>query len=96
MYSIQALYTAAQLALPITFVILNNRRYAALQDFAPVFGFAPGEKPAGTDLPELDFVSLARGQGMEATRADDPSRLAEDLRAALNAPGPCLIELVVA
>lgn len=96
MYSIQALYTAAQLALPITFVILNNRRYAALQDFAPVFGFAPGEKPAGTDLPELDFVSLARGQGMEATRADDPSRLAEDLRAALNSPGPCLIELVVA
>jgi benzoylformate decarboxylase len=96
MYSIQALYTAAQLALPITFVILNNRRYAALQDFAPVFGFAPGEKPAGTDLPELDFVSLARGQGMAATRADDPSRLAEDLRAALNAPGPCLIELVVA
>lgn len=96
MYSIQALYTAAQLALPITFVILNNRRYAALQDFAPVFGFAPGEKPAGTDLPELDFVSLAGGQGMEATRADDPSRLAEDLRAALNAPGPCLIELVVA
>jgi benzoylformate decarboxylase len=96
MYSIQALYTAAQLALPITFVILNNRRYAALQDFAPVFGFAPGEKPAGTDLPKLDFVSLARGQGMEATRADDPSRLAEDLRAALNAPGPCLIELVVA
>lgn len=95
MYSIQALYTAVQLALPVTFVILNNRRYAALQDFAPVFGFAPGERPAGTDLPDLDFVSLARGQGMAATRVDDPSRLAEGLRAALNATSPCLIELVV-
>jgi benzoylformate decarboxylase len=95
MYSIQALYTAAQLALPITFVILNNRRYAALQDFAPVFGFAPGEKPAGTDLPDLDFVSLARGQGLSATRVDDPSQLADNLRAALTATGPCLIELVV-
>lgn len=95
MYSIQALYTAAQLALPITFVILNNRRYAALQDFAPVFGFAPGEKPAGTDLPDLDFVSLARGQGLPATRVDDPSQLADNLRAALTATGPCLIELVV-
>lgn len=96
MYSIQALYTAAQLALPITFVILNNRRYAALQDFAPVFGFATDEKPAGTDLPDLDFVSLARGQGMQATRVADPSHLAESLRAALTATGPCLIELVVA
>ena len=95
MYSIQALYTAAQLALPITFVILNNRRYAALQDFAPVFGFAPGEKPAGTDLPDLDFVSLARGQGLSAARVDDPSQLADNLRAALTATGPCLIELVV-
>lgn len=95
MYSIQALYTAAQQALPITFVILNNRRYAALQDFAPVFGFAPGEKPAGTDLPDLDFVALARGQGLPATRVDDPSQLADNLRAALTATGPCLIELVV-
>ena len=41
MYSIQALWSAAQLKLPITFVILNNRRYAALQEFAPTFGFAP-------------------------------------------------------
>lgn len=95
MYSIQALYTAAQLALPITFVILNNRRYAALQDFAPVFGFAPGEKPAGTDLPSLDFVSLARGQGMEATRVENPSDLPGELRQALQAYGPRLIELVV-
>lgn len=96
MYSIQALYTAAQLALPMTFVILNNRRYAALQDFAPVFGFAPGEKPAGTDLPSLDFVSLARGQGMEATRVESPSDLPGELRQALQANGPRLIELVVA
>src|SRR4030095_4391105 len=47
MYSIQALWSAAQLKLPIAFVILKNRRYAALQDFAPVFGYAPGEKAQG-------------------------------------------------
>ncbi len=39
MYSIQAIYSAVQMKLPITFVILNNSRYAALQDFAPEFGF---------------------------------------------------------
>ncbi|MFZ2388374.1 MAG: benzoylformate decarboxylase, partial [Polaromonas sp.] len=59
MYSIQALWSAAQLKLPITFIILKNRRYAALQEFAPTFGFKPGDALQGTDLPELDFLALA-------------------------------------
>ena len=96
MYSIQALYTAAQQALPITFVILNNRRYAALQDFAPVFGFAPGEKPTGTDLPDLDFLALARGQGCEAVRVSDARQLATVLRDALAHPRAMLVEVDVA
>ncbi|MEZ5702710.1 MAG: benzoylformate decarboxylase [Burkholderiaceae bacterium] len=96
MYSIQALYTAAQLRLPMTFVILNNRRYAALQDFAPVFGYAPGVKPAGTDLPDLDFVQLAKAQGVSAERVEDPETLAPALGRALRDAGPFLIEIVVA
>jgi benzoylformate decarboxylase len=96
MYSIQSLYTAAQLKLPITFVILNNRRYAALQDFAPVFGYAPGETPAGTDLPDLDFVQLAGGQGMPAHRVAQADELEDALRHALQAHGPCLLEIIVA
>ena len=66
LYSIQALWSAAQLKLPITFVILNNRRYAALQDFAPVFGFGPDDPVQGTDLPNLDFVALAQGMAAGA------------------------------
>ena len=96
MYSIQALYTAAQLNVPMSFVILNNRRYAALQDFAPVFGYAPGVRPAGTDLPNLDFVKLAQGQGMEAERIDEPNALSGALERALQQAGPYLIEIVVA
>lgn len=95
MYSIQSLYTAAQLQLSITFVILNNRRYAALQDFASVFGYAEDEVPAGTDLPDLDFVQLAGGQGIPAQRVEHADRLEEVLRHALVAQGPYLIELVV-
>lgn len=95
MYSIQALYAASQLNLPITFVILNNRRYAALQDFAPVFGYAKGAKPAGTDLPHLDFVALADGQGVPACRVERPENLNKSLDTALTAKGPYLIELVV-
>ncbi|OGB14543.1 MAG: benzoylformate decarboxylase [Burkholderiales bacterium RIFCSPLOWO2_12_67_14] len=95
MYSIQALYAASQLGLPMTFVVLNNRRYAALQDFAPVFGYAKGEKPAGTDLPHLDFVALAHGQGVPGCRVERPEHLAKSLKTALMARGPYLIELVV-
>jgi benzoylformate decarboxylase len=96
MYSIQSLYTAAQMNLPMSFVILNNRRYAALQDFAPVFGYAPGVKPAGTDLPHLDFVQLAQGQGMTAERVEEPRELESALQRALRHTGPYLLEIVVA
>jgi benzoylformate decarboxylase len=100
MYSIQAIWSAVQMQLPITFVILNNTRYAALQDFAPVFGFAPHETVQGTDLPGLDFVMLAKGMGCPGERVSEAARLADALRSALatSAPddGPTLVEVVVA
>lgn len=96
MYSIQALYSAVQEKLPMTFLILNNGKYRALQDFAGVFGYAPGEIPAGTDLPLLDFVRLAEGQGMQGDRVMNPAQLQQFLSAALSSDGPCLLELVVA
>ena len=96
LYSIQALWSAAQSKLPITFVILNNRRYAALQDFAPVFGFATGETVQGTELPDIDFVAIARGMGCDAVRVSDASRLKETLANALASRGPNLVEVEVA
>lgn len=96
MYSIQALYTAAQLALPITYLILNNRRYAALQEFAPVFGFDAGEVPAGTELPQLDFVALAQGQGMAAVRVRNADELTSALAGAMAQGSPSLVEAVIA
>jgi benzoylformate decarboxylase len=96
MYSIQALWSAAQLKLPITFIILKNRRYAALQEFAPTFGFKPGETLQGTDLPELDFLALARGQGCEAVNVKDAAQLASVLHSALQSPRPILVEVDVA
>jgi benzoylformate decarboxylase len=96
MYSIQALWSAAQLRLPITFVIVKNRRYAALQEFAPTFGFAPGAPLEGCDLPDIDFCALARGQGCEAVRVDDAHALEGALRDALACPRPMLVEVEVA
>ena len=97
MYSIQALWSAAQLKLAMTFVILNNRRYAALQEFAPSFGFVPGAKLEGTDLGGLDFVALARGMGVnDAVRIERPEDLRDALQSALRSTVPALVEIVVA
>ncbi|MBB6562874.1 benzoylformate decarboxylase [Acidovorax soli] len=96
MYSIQALWSAAQLQLPITFIILKNRRYAALQEFAPTFGFGPEDKLEGTDLPDLDFLALARGQGCDAVHVADAAQLHQVLRDALAHPRPILVEVDVA
>ena len=81
--------------MPISFVILNNQRYAALQDFAPVYGFEPGEHPVGTDLPELNFVLLAEGQGMQASRVEDPTLLPTALAKVLSDEGPSLLEITI-
>jgi benzoylformate decarboxylase len=95
MYSIQALNSAARLQLPITFVVLNNGRYAALQDFAPVFNFRPGEHPQGTDLAQLDFVALAKGHGVQAIRVNRALDLRDVLTQALRSSAPMLVEIEV-
>jgi len=93
MYSIQGLWTAAQLKLPVTFIIVNNRRYEALNEFGRHFGLS---RVVGTDLPEINFCDLARGQGCRAIRVERVTELDEALKAGFNAPGPTLIEVVVA
>jgi benzoylformate decarboxylase len=95
LYSIQALWTAAQLSLPITFVILCNGRYAALQDFASVFGFAQQDRVQGTELPDLSFAHIASGMGCDSARASDADALHEALRRSFASRRPMLVETIV-
>ena len=53
MYSIQALWSAADLKLPMTIVIVNNGGYAALSEFSSHFNI---KQLVGTKLPGIDFV----------------------------------------
>lgn len=96
MYSFQSIWSAAQLKLPIVFLILNNQRYAALQDFAPAFGFTDSDVVQGTELPALDFVALAKGLGCQAARVTDGALLREALQQALRSTIPVLLEIEVA
>ncbi len=92
MYAIQGLWTAAQLNLPIIFLILNNRRYEALHVFGRHFGL---QTLHGTDLSGLDFVGLAHAQGITAHRAETAAELNAALEKAFAQNTPVLIEAVV-
>jgi benzoylformate decarboxylase len=92
MYAIQGLWSAAQLELPITFIIVNNGRYLALEGFAREFGM---NQAPGTSIAGLDFAGLARAQGVTGHRIDDANALDEALVTAFSARHPYLLEVIV-
>jgi benzoylformate decarboxylase len=92
MYGIQALWSAAQLGVPLTIVVVHNARYRALDQFAEHFGIT---KPVGTALPGLDFVALAAGQGVPGHRVDRAADLEPALAEALRSPGPVVLDVLV-
>jgi benzoylformate decarboxylase len=92
MYAIQGLWSAAQLGLSISFLIVKNGRYEALIGFGRHFGL---QETIGTKLPDLDFCGLAEAQGIPATRVTHPDALNEALVSSFAAAGPTLVEVVV-
>ena len=99
MYTLQALWTQAREGLDVTTLVYANRRYAILEhEFAKVGAQSPGPRARDMleiDRPELDWVSLAQGMGVPATRATTAESFNEQLRESLQAQGPSLIEAVL-
>ncbi len=96
MYGVQALWTAAHLKLPITYVIVNNRSYRILKE--RLVSMRSTDRFTGMDIrdPDIDFTRLGRSLGVPAERVSDPQGIVPALRAALAAKGPRLIEVMVA
>jgi benzoylformate decarboxylase len=92
MYSIQGLWSAAELGLPVVFIIIKNGGYDALTEFGALFGMPdlPGLK-----LPHIDFCALARSQGVASRLVEQCAELDGELVAAFHAAGPTLIEVAV-
>ncbi|SFP85323.1 acetolactate synthase-1/2/3 large subunit [Geodermatophilus dictyosporus] len=99
MYTVQALWTMAREQLDVTVVLYDNASYAILQGELARVGASGGGERAGQLLdlggPTLDFVSLATGMGVPATRAETAEELAGQLRTALAEPGPHLVQAVL-
>jgi benzoylformate decarboxylase len=95
MYTIQALWSAAHLKLPITYVIADNGGYRILKQ--RLKAFHGNDTPIGMDLvdPKVDFVGLAKSLGMPAERISEPDALAPALAKALASPGPKLFDVIV-
>jgi benzoylformate decarboxylase len=92
MYSIQALWTAAQRRLPLTVVVINNSGYGAMRSFSQVMQV---RNVPGLDLPGIDFVAIAQGMGCDAVRVSRSSELTPALKRGLAHDGVSLIEVMV-
>lgn len=99
MYAPQALWTAARLALPITYVVPNNASYAILKAGMLSLGLESAKRGTfpGMDLvgPEIDYVSLAAALGVRAWRVDKPGELRDVLAAAVREPRPTLVDVAI-
>jgi benzoylformate decarboxylase len=89
-YSITALWTAARNKIPVVFLILKNGAYGALRWFAEMLKV---EDVPGLDVPGIDFVSLAKGYGVEGVSAATAEELKQALTTALGSQTPTLIEV---
>ena len=95
MYSLQALWTQAREKLDIVNVVFANQIYKILYGELVSVGAKPGR--ASNELfdlarPALDWVKLAGGMGMEATRVDTLEAFADVFKSACGRKGPFLIE----
>jgi benzoylformate decarboxylase len=101
MYSIQALWTAAHHKLAIVFVILANREYRILKHNVDVWRqkFEAGTQHPYQQMdltgPELDFVHLAAGMGVEGIRVEKAGDIASALANAVAGNRPYLVEIAV-
>lgn len=99
MYTLQAIWSMAREECNVVVVMFNNGAYRILQ--GELERLCPGMEGAHSaamlDLtqPEIDWVHLARGMGVEASRAGDCTQLCDQLASGIQAPGPRFIEVRV-
>ncbi|WP_431280604.1 acetolactate synthase large subunit [Humitalea sp. 24SJ18S-53] len=98
MYTLQSLWTQAREKLPVTTVILANRKYQILLGEYQSVGANPGRTAMDMlDIgnPDLDWVKLAGGMGVEAAKAHSLEECAALMSQSFAQPGPFVVELVI-
>ena len=95
MYSIQALWSAANQKLPVIFILCNNGGYRIIKQ--RLKSFHGNETFIGMDFkePAIDATGLARAFGVSAHRVEDGATFEARLDEALAGSEPVLLEVIV-
>jgi len=97
MYTLQSLWTQAREGLDVTTILFDNQSYAILNIELGRVGAGAGGPRAQSLLdltnPSLDFVALAKGMGVDATRPETAEELTAALERSFAEPGPHLIDV---
>ncbi|MFC7691644.1 thiamine pyrophosphate-dependent enzyme [Paeniroseomonas aquatica] len=98
MYTVQGLWTQAREKLPVTTILLSNRKYQILLGEYRNVGANPGRTALDMlDLgnPDISWVKLANSMGVEAAQASTLEACGDLLAQSVARPGPFLIELMI-
>ncbi|MCK6210538.1 thiamine pyrophosphate-binding protein [Georgenia sp. EYE_87] len=97
-FGINALWTAAYYAIPVTYVVLNNQSFAAngaaIQRYRRAAGLDPDRKLPGVDISGTDVSAAARAFGLEAVRVTELSELRSAVQRMSVVAGPSLVEVM--
>jgi thiamine pyrophosphate-dependent acetolactate synthase large subunit-like protein len=103
MYSASGFWTMARYGLPILTLVWNNLNYQTVRTNFHSFGGEMAKQKQYPEVylgdPEIDFVMLARSQGIQGLEVREPADLEAALRRgvdAINAGEPYLIDARVA
>ncbi|MBN8982856.1 MAG: acetolactate synthase large subunit [Rhizobiales bacterium] len=99
MYTLQSLWTQAREKLDVTTIVFANRTYQILKgEFTGVEAGEPGRKALdmlNLDNPNLDWVALAKGMGVEGVSVKTADDFNKALADSVKHKGPRLIEVVM-
>jgi pyruvate dehydrogenase (quinone)/pyruvate oxidase len=84
--------TCVKYRLPVKIVIVNNASLGQIKWEQMVF---LGNPEFGCELEPIDFAAFARACGGRGYTVEDPARCGEVLDAALNDPGPVVVDAIV-
>jgi acetolactate synthase-1/2/3 large subunit len=89
LFTVAELATAAELGIPLPVVVPNNSGYGEIRDQMVDAGI----EPVGVDLNTPDLPKLGEAFGGAGVRVEHAGALGPVLRAALERPGPTVIEV---
>ncbi|MBR1368174.1 acetolactate synthase catalytic subunit [Methanocalculus chunghsingensis] len=91
--NIQELGTVAQYDIPVKIVILNNMYLGMVRQWQELFY---DRRYSYTELPEVDFVGIARAYGIDGMRVDSADGVREALTTAIDTDGAFVLDFRIA